>query len=184
MNCHQFDEAILDTARGAPATPSLRQHLAGCGRCTVHLQQQQNLTRGLCALARTTEGVPATDLEDRLMEAFRAQVEVDVDVQAPWRAMLGAAAAVLLVVASLVFASRDFERAHDRTVAADAEFVPWPGVAALPQFESGQLVRTELPASVLPLLGLEPASGVTAEIVMADVLIGQDGLARAVRLAK
>ena len=184
MNCHQFDEAILDAARGEPAAPSLRQHLAGCSRCAVYLQQQQNLTRGLTALARTTQGVPASDLEDRLLEAFRAQVGVEVDVRAPWRAVLGAAAAVLLVVASLLVASRDFERAQNRTVSAEAEFVPWPGATALPQFESGQLVRTELPASVLPLLGIEPASGVTSEIVMADVLIGQDGLARAVRLAK
>jgi hypothetical protein len=61
------------------------------------------------------------------------------------------------------------------------EFVVWPGAAGLPPLESGELVRTELPVSVLPSLGLRPpASHVTA--VRADVLVGQDGLARAVRL--
>jgi len=182
MNCHQFDEAILDVARGAPAQPALRGHLAACGRCASYLRQQENLTRGLRALARRVDDTPAPGLEDRLMHAFREQVAADIGT--PWRALLGAAAALLLVVASLLVASRDLERAHDRTVAAQPEFVPWPGAGALPQFESGQLVRTELPASVLPLLGIEPASGATAEIVMADVLIGQDGLARAVRLAR
>jgi hypothetical protein len=181
MNCHQFDELIVDAARGGPATPALRAHLAACDRCSAFLQQQQNLTRGLRALARSTESVSASVLEDRLMAAFRQQVEVETG--APWRAMLGAAAAVLLVVASLLVASRDFERAQNRAAPAEAEFVPWPGAGALPQFESGQLVRTELPASVLPLLGIE-ATGVTADFVMADVLIGQDGLARAVRLAR
>jgi hypothetical protein len=42
-------------------------------------------------------------------------------------------------------------------------------------------VRVELPVSVLPTLGLiPPASHVTA--VRADLLVGQDGLARAFRL--
>jgi len=60
--------------------------------------------------------------------------------------------------------------------------VPWPGAAALPAFESGQLVRTELPASVLPLLGLEAPDTPPDARVAADVIYGQDGLARAVRL--
>ena len=62
------------------------------------------------------------------------------------------------------------------------QFVPWPGAASLPAFESGQLVRTELPASVLPLLGISPADAPAGGHVIADVLYGQDGLARAVRL--
>jgi len=61
------------------------------------------------------------------------------------------------------------------------EFVPWPGAAALPTFESGQLVRLDLPASLLPSLGLLP-SPLHVGVVQADVLIGQDGFARAVRL--
>lgn len=182
MNCHQFDEAIVDVARGETPSPGLQAHLAGCDRCSAHLRQQENLTRGLRALARGVDAVPAPGLEERLILAFREQVEVNTRM--PWRTMLGAAAAVLLVVASLLVASRDFRRAHDRAAAAESEFVPWPGAATLPRFESGQMVRTELPASVLPLLGLEPAAGATGDTVMADVVIGQDGLARAVRLAQ
>jgi hypothetical protein len=63
------------------------------------------------------------------------------------------------------------------------EFVMWPGAAALPPLESGQLVRVELPASALPSLGLFPPA--SADIVVrADVVVGQDGLARAVRLVR
>jgi hypothetical protein len=61
------------------------------------------------------------------------------------------------------------------------EFMPWPGASALPRFESGQLVRMDLPASMLPSLGVFPPASDAAS-VRADVLIGQDGLARAVRL--
>ena len=73
-------------------------------------------------------------------------------------------------------------RLHRGGLYADSEFVAWPGAAALPRFESGQLVRTELPASVLPLLGISPADIPASGRVTADVLYGQDGLERAVRL--
>ena len=64
-----------------------------------------------------------------------------------------------------------------------SEFVPWPNAEALPAFESGELLRLDLPSSMLSSLGLgSPGSNVTA--VTADVLVGQDGLARAVRLVQ
>ena len=47
--------------------------------------------------------------------------------------------------------------------------------------ESGSLVRMDVPASMLPSLGLAPAANLLAR-VRADVIVGQDGLARAVRL--
>jgi hypothetical protein len=64
--------------------------------------------------------------------------------------------------------------------AAPAEFVVWPGAADLPTFESGQLMRMDLPAAVVASLGLKPSSA--SSVVQADVLVGQDGYARAVRL--
>lgn len=63
---------------------------------------------------------------------------------------------------------------------ATTEFVVWPGAANLPTFESGHLMRMELPASLVGTLGLRPSSHST--VVQADVLVGQDGYARAVRL--
>jgi len=61
------------------------------------------------------------------------------------------------------------------------EFVMVPGASALPPMESGSLVRMDVPASMLPSLGLAPAANPLARI-RADVIVGQDGLARAVRL--
>ena len=63
---------------------------------------------------------------------------------------------------------------------APTEFVVWPGAADLPTFESGHLMRMELPMSVVASLGLRPSS--VAPVVQADVLVGQDGYARGVRL--
>ena len=64
---------------------------------------------------------------------------------------------------------------------ARSEFVRWPGASALPAFESGQLVRMDLPAGVVLSLGLVPTGSQTG-VIRADVLVGQDGFARAVRL--
>jgi hypothetical protein len=61
------------------------------------------------------------------------------------------------------------------------DFVPWPGARDLPPFESGELVRVDLPVSMLPTLGMVPPS-TRGAAVKADVIVGQDGLARAVRL--
>jgi hypothetical protein len=76
---------------------------------------------------------------------------------------------------------RGKETSTARRPMESVEFVLWPGSAALPTFESGELVRLDLPTSVLPSLGLSPPASQVA-VVQADVLIGQDGFVRAVRL--
>jgi hypothetical protein len=61
------------------------------------------------------------------------------------------------------------------------EFVMVPGAAALPPMESGELVRMDVPVSMLPSLGVVPPANPVAR-VRADLIVGQDGLTRAVRL--
>jgi len=68
-----------------------------------------------------------------------------------------------------------------RPPAARTEFISWPGASELPAFESGHLMRVDLPASMALSLGLVRSADTA--VVQADVLIGQDGFARAVRLA-
>jgi hypothetical protein len=61
------------------------------------------------------------------------------------------------------------------------EFVAWPGATGLPAFESGYLMRVDMPASIVLSLGLVPHVP-QATFVQTDVLVGQDRLPRAVRL--
>lgn len=144
----------------------------------------RQLTAGLRALAHSSNGVANADaMEASLLEAFdahHARVR-----RSAWRSW-AAAAAMLILVAGLVAVTRTVSDrpAAETPQAIDSGFVPWPGATALPAFESGQLVRTELPASVLPLLGIAQADAPAGGHVIADVLYGQDGLARAVRLVK
>jgi hypothetical protein len=64
--------------------------------------------------------------------------------------------------------------------AETAPFVVWAGASALPRFESGELIRIDIPESVLPELGLWPRPS-DGRAIQADVLVGQDGLVRGVR---
>jgi hypothetical protein len=62
------------------------------------------------------------------------------------------------------------------------EFITVPGAAGLPDLESGSVVRIAVPVGALPEYGLDIVQGGSKTTVDADVLVGQDGLARAIRL--
>jgi hypothetical protein len=65
------------------------------------------------------------------------------------------------------------------------EFIPLvAGVPAAPPLESGQLVRVQLPRAALASLGLPLNAERGDEPVKADVLLGGDGLARAIRFVR
>ena len=61
-------------------------------------------------------------------------------------------------------------------------FVELPGAAGLPDFESGQIIRMEIPLTSLPTYGIEILPDAQGSPVKADLLVGQDGQARAIRL--
>jgi hypothetical protein len=60
-------------------------------------------------------------------------------------------------------------------------FLPLPGSERL-GLESGHIVRVALPRSVLPSFGVPTREEIEGGMVEADVLFGEDGLARAIRL--
>jgi hypothetical protein len=62
------------------------------------------------------------------------------------------------------------------------EFVSLPGAASLPHFESGSIVRVDLPLSSLAAYGVDISTTGGKGPVKADVLVGQDGEPRAIRL--
>jgi hypothetical protein len=62
-----------------------------------------------------------------------------------------------------------------------AGFIPLPAAGGLPGFDSGMVVRVSLPTASLPAYGLA-ITPESAHTVNADLLVGQDGQARAIRL--
>jgi hypothetical protein len=67
---------------------------------------------------------------------------------------------------------------------ADASFYPLPEAEALPAVENAMVVRVQLPVSSLQLMGVPVSEERADASVQAELLLGQDGLARGVRLAQ
>ena len=194
MNCRQIKFDVIDCARGVALDPSreaaLEDHLRSCEQCTALLERQRAMSGALRRLADEQQ-VPSLDTVrlsallgsfDRTRRRSRAET-VAVG--------LSLAASVLIVVSLSVGLQRPAPapRASDAVAArhalptsADAPFVVLPGADALPRLESGRVIRIEISESELSSVGLWPS--MHAGAVQADVLVGQDGLARAVRLVQ
>jgi len=70
----------------------------------------------------------------------------------------------------------------DMEIATD--FFPLMSRESLAETESGQLVRVELPRSALMSFGLPMNMDRASERIKADVVVGNDGLARAIRFVR
>ena len=146
-----------------------------------------DLASALHWLAQSAEVPPLDPVRERaLLEAFDAAQQ---EKRAPaaragvWRPAAAAALLALAATMAWVIIGRSGRPpAAPVTPLTTTEFVLWPGAAELPTFESGHLMRMEVPVSALPSLGLTPPA-THAAVVQADVLVGQDGLPRAVRLS-
>jgi len=67
---------------------------------------------------------------------------------------------------------------------SDASFYPLPEAEALPAVENAMVVRVQLPVSSLQLMGVPVSEERADASVEADLLLGEDGLARGVRLVQ
>ncbi|HTD44720.1 MAG TPA: hypothetical protein VK687_11085 [Bryobacteraceae bacterium] len=80
---------------------------------------------------------------------------------------------------AVVKATRHVPKSVPRPQEVVTDFFPLMDPA--PPFERGQLLRVELPASAMQMVGLPVREDRLAEPVQADVLVGEEGLPRAIR---
>jgi len=66
----------------------------------------------------------------------------------------------------------------------DGGFYPLPEAEGLPPIETATVIRVQMPVESLQLMGVAVSDAGSAEPVQADILLGQDGLARGVRLVQ
>jgi hypothetical protein len=83
-----------------------------------------------------------------------------------------------------VGSARPRRKAEPTGILRPTGFVALPGAVGLPQFESGVIARIEISVTSLPNYGIQIAPDAARATVPADILVGQDGLARAIRLVK
>ena len=78
----------------------------------------------------------------------------------------------------------EIRKPSTRRKPSSLEFYALPDADSLPPLETATVVRVQLPLSSLRLIGFPINEDRAGEAVQADVLLGQDGLARGVRLVQ
>jgi hypothetical protein len=142
----------------------------------------------------------APEMDARLLAEFRARYPDRSRSRGAWWFGLAIAAALVSAMAvPMWIASRGAGRwfpegrgslgAGGSRAASTGEvstaFLPLP-YSGVPMSD-GQIVRIEVPRAALARFGLLPVDSVSTEItgtVLADVIVGEDGLARAVRFVR
>jgi hypothetical protein len=166
-------------------------------------ENEQQLLEGLKALA-TLEPLEASPrVEQTLLATFRARAEHRR--RTIWASTAAALVATAAAIAVLFFAPIRWHRNTEapqvaselqspaaslpaaqyavvRTDDLASSFYPLPEADELPPVETTLVVRVQLPVSSLQLMGFSIDEDASAEPVQAEVLLGQDGLARGVRL--
>jgi hypothetical protein len=212
VTCDQVEALAVDVARGTldpGSRESVLDHAGRCPRCASLLEAERRLSSALSALARATEGESAPPaVEVALRTAFagelaRAASATDpISAGRPGRVFPGgrsargnwpwwaAAAASLLAVSFLVSPqgpggspARKGPPASPVPPEAEAgDFVLLGYGESFTEMDSVHVVRVELPGSALAGLGWPPQAGPDSAAVTADVVVGPDGIARAIRV--
>jgi len=150
--------------------------------------EERELMAGLRALASDGPRQASVELETRLIAEFRQQSRLRRTrawISAASGGAIAAAIAILVWIGPVV--SNPGAAPPDQAVLADeavADFYPLPDADALPPVESAMVVRVQLPMASLESIGFPIDTDRAADPVEADVLLGQDGLARGVRLVE
>jgi hypothetical protein len=143
--------------------------------------------RELADATRSLEASP--ELEHRLLQSFADSTErPTVALRVSWIPATAFSFALLLATSALVLQTLRMpsrERAVSSSVVKSdllEGFMPVPGASALPRLESASIVRYELPLTTLRAYGVEIIPEPNQSSIDADLLIGQDGYARAIRV--
>jgi hypothetical protein len=74
MNCQEVDGMIIDLARGVEMDAVGLAHVRECGRCGARMAEEERLSAGLSAWAKTSAGEQApSGVEENLLQAFRRE---------------------------------------------------------------------------------------------------------------
>jgi hypothetical protein len=191
MNCQEFWNTMPEFEGGGE-----HPHLAGCPACENRLKRRRELAAGLRAVAAGYHKLEApARVEARLLAAFRTQSGIaPVRARRPWIPALTWAAAFAAMLAIGMFlmherepeaarstVSRSLERAALEMPSDFEGFIPLPNSEAVQANEDMDVVHVEVPRSAMLAVGLEVSEDRAGEMVQADVMLGSDGVARAVR---
>ena len=180
MECTEARAAFRDWA-AAPA--EARNHLVACSECAFAWERGRELSEALASLRLRTAGASASrSVRAAVLEALPPAP------RAPWiawRPLVAVTAVLVMAITAGWYFTRHEQRARPQpTQAAEAalytDFFPLSAVA-LDRQDAAHMVRIRLPRREMRRFGLPVSEEFERSSIEADVLIGQDGVARAVR---
>jgi hypothetical protein len=197
MNCAEFWNRMPELASGD--NPE-HDHVKQCPQCASLLERQRRLMSGLRSVASDMRAVGAPPrVETNLLEAFRRErapaapraIRVRWMPVFSWAAAVAAVIAMGVVVAPKRHAAVPATHRNAASVVAlasltddgadDDGFIPLPNAERVGPNDDVHVVRMELTRSAMLVVGLDVSPDRVSEPVEADVMLGPDGLARAVR---
>lgn len=203
MNCEEFLDGVRDFERYGfdVVGPEVARHVSQCEACARRLAREFRLSAGLRLLAAESETISTPQrVEARLLATFRAAHDIGAPRRLTWwRMPFIPWAAAALLVAGLAFtvwiapkrrveapaahhaAPARIELAALTTQESDDGFIPLPNAPQIDPNDDVNVVRMELPRSAMLAVGLEVNPDQVSDTVEAEVKLGSDGLARAVR---
>ena len=178
MECIETSELLREWAGGSAMPEEARAHLSRCEDCSNLWRQERELTAALAGLrAQTREASASLAVKAAVVEAFPSKPRAN---RPAWRPLLALAAALIMAIAGGWFFTRPKPAVHQASQPVYTDFFPLSTVA-LDRHEPAQLVRIRLPRREMRKFGLPVSEEFERTSIEADVLIGQDGIARAVR---
>jgi hypothetical protein len=190
LDCSAAKEKLVEYARRRkePDT-ALRGHLNQCPACSERWEAERNLSSGLLAMRiQASSGRSPEAVRGALLNEFAARRRKPVLVR---RWLWSVAAAAVLLFSTLLVRDLTKEPVVSQvSTAASGEpsdpqqdgFIEVPYAPPLAQGELVRVVHTELQPAALASLGVNVDPAWTAELP-ADLLLGQDGFPRAVRVS-
>ena len=148
----------------------LEQHLQSCPAC-----HREQLRFGELDGALGLYGDQLSRQSPARVAAPRGQVRKLIE----WIPQLAAALAALLFLGLILFHTSS---PGNPSVAIEESFVPIPYVQPLGEYETATVMRIEMPVAALIAYGFKVDASDPAAVVKADVLVGEDGRAHAVRI--
>ena len=127
--------------------------------------------------------VPDPAMHERVIRACNLELSKRTRIRRlSWT--LGTAAAFLLVASIVVHSDLRRSMQHPRSSAAGRVTRFYPLVDVPPSFGNGLLVRVTVPESMLAISGIPVPPQHLDTDIQADLLIGEDGSARAIRFVE
>ena len=157
MNCHEFENQIIDSAKVVSLSSEMKLHAQDCHRCAIRMANAEEMNAALSQVARLEKNAaPSPNLETVLLSAFRQRHEKKSVPAAGWMDSVyaafsqlkwGLATAAVLVLLGLAVAKMLPEQSE--TIVKSPDFKPSLSASLPPQEPAFKNVLDPEPKQVL-----------------------------------